>query len=48
MSEYKKTANKDDRPQKFIDLVAKDYKPHNAAIEAGDSPKYAKTDSHKL
>ena len=48
MSEYKKTANKDDRPQKFIDLVAKDYKPYNAAIEAGYSPKYAKTDSHKL
>lgn len=37
-----------DRKQIFIELVAQGKEPYPAAIEAGYSPKYAKTDSHKL
>lgn len=37
-----------DRKQKFIELVAQGLEPYRACIEAGYSPKYAKTDSHKL
>ena len=37
-----------DRKQIFIELVAQGKEPYRACIEAGYSPKYAKTDSHKL
>ena len=38
----------DERRQKFIELCAQGKEAYRAAIEAGFSPKYAKTDSHKL
>lgn len=37
-----------DRKQKFVELVASGENPYQACIKAGYSPKYAKTDSHKL
>ena len=36
------------RKRKFCELVAQGLNPYRAAIEAGYSEKYAKTDSHKL
>lgn len=36
------------RKKKFCELVAQGLNPYRAAIEAGYSEKYAKTDSHKL
>ena len=38
----------DERRQKFIELCAQGKEAYRAAIEAGFSPKYAKTDAHKL
>lgn len=37
-----------DRQRKFCELVAQGLNAYRAAIEAGYSEKYAKTDSHKL
>lgn len=38
----------EDRQRKFCEYVAQGLNPYRAAIEAGYSEKYAKTDSHKL
>ena len=49
MAKRKLTKPKEkDRKQKFIELMAQGKEAYRSAIEAGYSPKYAKTDAHKL